>query len=134
MRNAADMYARHVHHTYLSMNCGKRKIPQPFDLSRIAGSTPDWIRTSDLQSRSSLGEHMYAFVKRESRLMANLGVNRSNGVRPLENQISIPLPAFLALTGISNRVRNVGYTIRHSDHLALQYYHRLQRQRDPDLA
>ena len=34
---------------YLSDN---RKIPQPFDLTRIAGSTPDWIRTSDLQSRS----------------------------------------------------------------------------------
>ena len=114
-----------------------RKTNQSPGISQDSGGfscTPDWIRTSDLQSRSSLGEHMYAFVKRESRLMANLGVNRSNGVRPLENQISIPLPAFLALTGISNRVRNVGYTIRHSDHLALQYYHRLQRQRDPDLA
>ena len=29
-----------------------KKIPQPLDLQRIAGSTPDWIRTSDLQSRS----------------------------------------------------------------------------------
>ena len=52
MRNAADMYAHHVPHTYLGGFCDKRKIPQPFDLPRFAGSTPDWIRTSDLQSRS----------------------------------------------------------------------------------
>ena len=29
-----------------------KKIPQPLAKQGIAGSTPDWIRTSDLQSRS----------------------------------------------------------------------------------
>ena len=29
-----------------------KKIPQPLANQGIAGSTPDWIRTSDLQSRS----------------------------------------------------------------------------------
>ena len=46
------MYVHHVSHTFVPHSYQNKKIPQPFENTRIAGSTPDWIRTSDLQSRS----------------------------------------------------------------------------------
>ena len=46
------MYAHHVSHTFLHPIPKYKKSPEP---RKIPGSflcTPDWIRTSDLQSRS----------------------------------------------------------------------------------
>ena len=46
------MYARHVPHTFSYLSPKQSNTPEP---RKIPGSflcTPDWIRTSDLQSRS----------------------------------------------------------------------------------
>ena len=55
------MYAHHVPHTFLHPIPEYKKSPEPRKIPGIFLCTPDWIRTSDLQSRSCFREHMYAF-------------------------------------------------------------------------
>ena len=46
------MYADHVRRTFLHPIPKYKKSPEPRKIPGIFRGTPDWIRTSDLQSRS----------------------------------------------------------------------------------
>ena len=46
------MYAHHVSHTFLHPIPKYKKSPEPRKIPGTFLCTPDWIRTSDLQSRS----------------------------------------------------------------------------------
>ena len=52
------MYADHVRRTFLHPIPKYKKSPEPRKIPGIFRGTPDWIRTSDLPSRSCLNPYV----------------------------------------------------------------------------